>query len=80
MAVIGTVLAAILVGLLYALDGTGMALIPYLLFPAAFAMLSVSLLPIAFTSLEKQHLVLGIGVFFSGVELPSSILKVMLVA
>lgn len=53
------------------------ALILYCLFPIAFAAASVTFLPIAFANLEKRHLVFGIGIFFSGVELLSSIVDVI---
>ena len=56
------------------------ALILFCLYPLAFAAATVSFLPIAFSQLEKRHLVLGIGIFFSGVELLSSVVDVINVA
>lgn len=65
----------ILIGLQYT-HGTP-ALVLFCLYPAAFAAATVSFLPIAFSNLEKRHLVFGIGIFFSGVELLSSVVDVV---
>ena len=69
------IMVSIISGLQYS-HGTP-ALILYCLFPIAFSAASVTLLPIAFTNLEKRHLVFGIGIFFSGVELLSSVVDVL---
>jgi hypothetical protein len=69
------VCTAIIAGLLYT-KGTP-ALILFFLYPIGFAAATVSFLPIAFTKLEKRHLVFGIGVFFAGVELLSSVVDVV---
>lgn len=52
-------------------------IIPFLLYPFVFAILTVSALPIAFMRLKPIHKVLGIGIFFSGLELPNSIAEVL---
>lgn len=76
MAIAAAILcAAILSGLQYS-HGTP-ALILFCLFPIAFAAATVTFLPIAFSKLGKQHLVFGIGVFFSGVELLSSVVDIV---
>jgi hypothetical protein len=49
------------------------ALLLYVLYAVAFAGISVSFLPIAFGQLSRTQLVFGIGLFFSGVEIASSI-------
>ncbi len=48
----------------------------YFMFPIAFASMTVSFLPIAFMSLSARNKVLGVGLFFSGVELAGSIVDV----
>lgn len=48
------------------------------LFPVVFALLSVTALPLAFNSLSPGRKVLGIGFFFSGIQLTDSILDIAL--
>ncbi|MCB9233864.1 MAG: hypothetical protein H6581_19565 [Bacteroidia bacterium] len=47
------------------------------LFPIGFALVSVTALPIAFMKLTAQHKVFGIGLFFGGLELAGSVIKVV---
>jgi hypothetical protein len=46
------------------------------LFPVVFALLSVTALPVAFNNLSPGRKVLGIGFFFSGIQLTDSILDI----
>lgn len=48
-----------------------------LLLPFAYSLVSVSTLPLVFVNLKEEHKVLGIGLFFSGVELPNSLVEIM---
>ncbi len=79
MAGMGAILAALLIlGFFFT---TGMtAIVLAVAFPIAFAACTVTFLPIAFQNLEKRHIVFGIGIFFSGVELLSSVVDVINVA
>lgn len=71
-------LAIMLLGGLIAWQVSGYAsLIGYVIFPAGFAMVSVTFLPLAFVKLRAEHSVFGIGLFFSGAELPNSIADVI---
>lgn len=47
------------------------------MYPIAFATISVTFLPIAFMSLGTKYKVLGVGIFFSGVELAGSVVDVL---
>jgi MFS family permease len=76
LAGIGAALAAVLVLAFYLTTGAT-ALVFAIAFPVAFAACTVTFLPIAFQNLEKQHIVFGIGIFFSGVELLSSVVDVL---
>lgn len=75
-ALIGGLTIAALIGALYVLDGP-LAVGVYFLYPVAFALISVTFLPIAFLSLERRHKVFGIGLFFGGLELASSVADVL---
>jgi hypothetical protein len=46
-------------------------------FAVGFAVLTVTQLPMAFQNLGKDRLILGIGLFFAGVELPSGIMEIV---
>lgn len=48
-----------------------------ILFCVGFALLTVTLLPLAFQNLGRKHFILGVGLFFAGVELPSSIMDIL---
>jgi hypothetical protein len=48
------------------------------IFVAAFALLSVSALPLALENAGFYQKVLCVGIFFSGVELPNGVLEVFL--
>lgn len=76
LAMTGGVMAALLIVGIYFSSGP-LALALCALFPIAFAACTVTFLPIAFQNLEKRHIVFGIGIFFSGVELLSSAIDVM---
>ncbi len=76
LATIGAILAALLIVGFYLASGTT-ALVLAMAFPVAFAACTVTFLPIAFQNLEKRHIVFGIGIFFSVVELLSSVVDVL---
>lgn len=76
MAVAAAIVAAAIISGIQFSHGTP-ALILFCLFPVAFAAATVTFLPIAFSKLEKRHLVFGIGLFFSGVELLNSVVDVI---
>lgn len=54
-----------------------LALVCFILYPVFFAIMSVTFLPIAFVNLTSKQKVLGIGLFFSGVQLASSIVEAL---
>lgn len=49
----------------------------FYLYPVFFSLISVTLLPLAFAQLQPAYKILGIGLFFSGLELPNSIAKIV---
>lgn len=53
------------------------ALICFILYPVFYAIMSVTFLPIAFVNLTAKYKVLGIGLFFSGMQLASSIVEAL---
>jgi hypothetical protein len=76
-ALLGFGLASILVLLIYVNLNPYLNLMLYIAFPIAFALISVTALPIAFLNLCNRNKVLGIGLFFSGVELAGSVLEIL---
>lgn len=50
--------------------------IAFFCYPPAFALASVTLLPLAFTHLQPAHKIIGVGLFFSGLELPNSLAEI----
>jgi hypothetical protein len=54
-----------------------LAMISFYLYPLAFAFLSVSALPLVIHNLNVKDKVLGIGLFFSGVEIVNGIFEIM---
>lgn len=53
------------------------ALLCFVLYPVFYAFMSVTFLPLAFANLSAKQKVLGIGLFFSGVQLASSVAEVL---
>jgi hypothetical protein len=49
----------------------------FFIYPFAHAIIAVCALPIAFLNLDSRNKVLGIGLFFSAVELPNSLLEII---
>ena len=76
MAMTGTLLA-LFAGFGLAFSTGEIAMAYYVMFPMAFAIMTVTYLPIAFLSIAKRQIVLGVGIFFSGVELAPSIVDVI---
>ena len=76
VALTGSLLAAFLLFGIYHSTDT-LATIMYFMFPLAFSLMSVSFLPIAFMSLTQKNKVLGIGLFFSGLEFAGSVVDVV---
>jgi len=75
-AVAGAVLSLVLIVLIYLSTGY-IAFVGFVLYPAAFSIMSVSFLPLVFQFIGSRHKVLGVGLFFSAVELPNSVAKVL---
>jgi hypothetical protein len=73
---LGFGLVAVCSGLIWLNPIAGLSAVWFALFPIAYAILSVSTLPIAFLNLDTRNKVLGIGLFFSAVELPNSLLEI----
>ncbi len=67
---------AIALGLILTNSGI-IALVGFGLYPVCFAMMSVTFLPIAFVHLTSKQKVLGVGLFFSGIQLASSIVEAL---
>lgn len=76
MATWASVSCAVLIGVLSLSSGM-MSMICFFVFPVAFATMTVSYLPLAFMRLNAANKVLGIGLFFSGVELANSIVEIV---
>lgn len=76
MASTGTFLA-VFTGFGLSFASGDIAMTYYVLFPIAFAIMTVTYLPIAFGSIAKRQMVLGVGIFFSGVELAASTVDVL---
>lgn len=76
MASTGTLLA-IFAGFGLSFASGEIAMAYYVMFPIAFAIMTVTYLPIAFLSIAKRQMVLGVGIFFSGVELAASTVDVL---
>ncbi len=54
-----------------------LALVCFALYPVFYALMSVTFLPLAFTNLSVRQKVLGVGLFFSGVQLASSVVEAL---
>jgi hypothetical protein len=67
---------AVLISGISLFSGT-LALVCFALYPVFYALMSVTFLPLAFTNLSTKQKVLGIGLFFSGVQLASSIVEAL---
>lgn len=76
MASTGTFLA-VFAGFGLSFASGDIAMTYYVLFPIAFAIMTVTYLPIAFGSIARRQMVLGVGIFFSGVELAASTVDVL---
>ncbi|MCU0443873.1 MAG: hypothetical protein MUE85_03075 [Microscillaceae bacterium] len=74
---LGFGLVAAFAGLILLKPIGGLGIVWFGLFPLAYAILSVTTLPIAFLNLDARNKVLGIGLFFSAVELPNSLLEIL---
>ncbi len=76
VAIVGFILILVLsVGILF-IPVAEVVLILAICYPIAFSMVSVSTLPIVFRYLSAPHKVMGIGLFFSGSELPNSLIEI----
>ncbi len=71
--------AAALVMGIYAVDNAVMLILLLVLFAVAYALMSVSFLPLALSVVKDQNKVFGVGVFFAGFELPNGVLEAILV-
>jgi MFS family permease len=74
---IGLIGALLLAFGIFASPNSTLTTILCFLFPIPFSIISVSSLPIAFANLCDKHKVLGIGLFFSGVEFANSIVEIL---
>lgn len=54
-----------------------LALVCFILYPIFYALMSVTFLPLAFVNLSPRQKVLGIGLFFSGIQLASSVAEAL---
>jgi len=70
---------AIITGI-YFVESQAVIIVLIVLFAVAYAMMSVSFLPLALSVVKDTHKVFGVGVFFAGFELPNGILEAILVA
>ncbi|HAI74856.1 MAG TPA: hypothetical protein DCM08_01300 [Microscillaceae bacterium] len=77
MATLGFVGVFTLMGLMYFLSGGILVEASFFLYPFAFSTIAVTALPIAFSNISQAQKVLGVGLFFSGVELVNSIIEVL---
>lgn len=76
MAAIATILCFTLIGGLYFTSGI-LSLSLFIVLPIAFAIMTVSFLPLAFMRLDANNKVLGVGLFFCGVELANSLVEIL---
>jgi MFS family permease len=76
-----SILAAVaLICGVYFTENTSVLLILVILFACAYALMSVSFLPLSLSIVKDQNKVFGVGVFFAGFELPNGILEAVLVS
>ncbi|MDN4164275.1 hypothetical protein QWY31_02115 [Cytophagales bacterium LB-30] len=75
---IGLIFSLLLISTILSTSNTSTLLILLFMFAAAYSVLSVSALPMALTRSGLTHKVLAIGIFFSGVELPNSIIDALM--
>ena len=76
MAIISSLACLLIMPIIYYGTGSFM-LIFFIAFPIIFATMSVSYLPLAFMRLDAANKVLGIGLFFSGIELANSFVEAL---
>jgi MFS family permease len=76
MSFLGLILCLLLVVGVYVSTGE-LAFGMFLLYPLTFALFSVSALPYSFSQINSSQKVFGIGLFFSGIELTSSIVDII---
>lgn len=75
MAIFSTLAAGLIISSLW-ISTDYLSLVLFILLPIAFATMTVSYLPLAFMRLSNDYKVLGIGLFFSGVELANSLVEI----
>jgi len=68
-----------LIGGIYFFDNYFVLIALVLMFAAAYALMSVSFLPLALSVVKDKNKVFGVGVFFAGFELPNGIIEAFLV-
>lgn len=74
---IGLLLCGLAILLMYFTNATSLSTVALLIFGAGYAVSSVSGLPYALSVVNTRNKVFGVGVFFSGVELPNGILEAL---
>ncbi len=75
-AVVGAAISMGLIAILYFSKGY-LALACFVVYPAAFSIMSVGFLPLVFQYIGYKNKVLGVGLFFSALELPNSVAEVI---
>jgi len=75
--IFGLIACIVLAFGIYELGGSTTALFLYFLYPVSFSFVAVSSLPIAFMKLSSRNKVLGIGLYFSGIELMDSLVDIL---
>lgn len=75
---IGLIFSLLLISTILSSNNANTLLILLVAFAGAYSVLSVSALPMALTRSGLTHKVFAIGIFFSGVELPNSIIDALL--
>ena len=65
---------------IYFVENSYVTIVLLLLFSFFYSMVSVCGLPVALSVINDKNKVFGVGIFFSGFELPNGILEAVLVA
>lgn len=71
--------AALMAGI-YFVGSSALLIVLLIAFAMAYALMSVSFLPLALSVVKDQNKVFGVGVFFAGFELPNGILEAIMVS
>lgn len=75
---LGFIFCFLIISLLLNTNNAHVMLLLLFVFTITYSILSVSALPLALTQSGNKHKVLAIGIFFSGVELPNSVMDILM--